>query len=142
MKKYINILSVFLILLVGFTLLTGCDKKDELVEENDTTETSDEITYPDDGKTRLILNTDGLGQVAYYANDKYNLEFDDEYPNQQAITLLEDVKEVSIEAKANDEWKFVKWTDKDGKEVSKDAKYTITVEENVNNIYTAVFDVK
>lgn len=142
MKKYISILSVFLILFVGVVLLTGCDVKEETIEEIEVTESSEEISYPDDGKTRLILNTEGLGQVAYHAADKYNLEFDDEYPNQQAITLLENVTEITIDAKANDGWKFVKWIDKNGKEVSKDTKYTIKVEENVNNIYSAVFELE
>ena len=142
MKKYISILSIFLVLLVGITLLTGCDKKEESVEESEVSETSDEMSYPDDGKTRLILNTEGLGQVAYYANDLYQLEFDDEYPNQQAFTILENVSKVNIDAKADEGWTFVKWIDKDGKEVSKDAKYTITVVENVNNIYSAVFELE
>ena len=144
MKRNIKLLSVLLILFTSLLFLTGCTKKVESNSEAtiDVVEPSDEVTYPNDGRTRLILNTDGLGQVAYYANNQYSLEFDDEYPNQQAITLLENVEEVTIEAKANEGWKFVKWVDKEGKEVSKEIKYIVKIEKDTNNIFRAVFDLE
>lgn len=45
MKKYIGILSVFLIIFVVVSILTGCVKK-ESIENNEVNETSDKVSYP------------------------------------------------------------------------------------------------
>ena len=132
MKNVFKIFSILLVFLVSLSILTGCSKK----EQNDTNKTSDtkETTNNDtnesvnDGKGEiyLLLNTEGLGQVAYYIDETRNVEFDDEYPSQQAYIRLDGETKATIKAKANEDYKFVKWT-KDGKEYSTDEELEITI---------------
>lgn len=136
MKKIISIILIFLVAFAGLFVLTGCDiKKDS---ENATS--TEGIEYPDDGSTRLILNTEGLGQVSYYVSADLNVSFDDEKPNQEIVTVLDDVSRVTIEAKADTGWKFVKWVDVDGNDYSTTIKNSVKLKKGKNNIYTAVFE--
>ena len=122
MKK--KFLILFLIVIMFFTLV-GCTKKEE------------EKSKRDNNRIVLKLNTEGLGQVSYYIDEENKMDFDDEYPNQSVYTTLEKKATVSIDAKADEGWKFVKWT-KDGKEYSKDSKMDINVSKDTELI--AVFE--
>ena len=84
----------------------------------------------------LKINTEGLGQIAY-APEGEAPEFDDEYPAQSAVQNLEAAATFVLGAKAEDGWKFVKWT-KDGADFSTDEQITVEVTEDVE--YIAVFD--
>ena len=93
----------------------------------------------DSDKSRMVLklNTSGLGQVSYYIDEDNKIEFDDEYPNQSTYTTFEGTVTVTIDAKADEGWKFIKWT-KDEKDYSKDSKLDITISEDTELV--AVFD--
>ena len=121
MKKSLKIVSLFLVVVSFGLILTGCGKKD----------TSESMV-------KLKLNTEGLGQVSYYVNNINKKGFNDEYPNQSLYTRLKKGSKVTIDAKADDGWKFIKWT-KDGKEYSKDSKLNITISEDSELI--AVFEI-
>ncbi len=120
-KKFL----IGILVIVMFFVLVGCTKKEEPKNESD------------NNRIVLKLNTEGLGQVSYYIDEVNKMAFDDEYPNQSAYTTLEKVATVSIDAKADEGWKFVKWT-KDGEEYSKDSKLDINVAEDTELI--AVFE--
>ena len=129
MKNVFKIFSILLVFIVGLFILTGCSKN----EQNDTNETNEttsndtnESVNDGKGEIYLLLNTEGLGQVAYYIDETRNIEFDDEYPSQQAYIRLDGETKATIKAKANEDYKFVKWT-KDGKEYSTDAELEITI---------------
>lgn len=83
------------------------------------------------------INTEGMGQIAY-AKEGEELAFDDEYPAQSAQLNLEGPETYQLAAKADEGWKFVKWT-KDGEDYSTDAQITVEfTEEHVE--YIAVFE--
>jgi hypothetical protein len=124
-KKSLRIILLF-ILIIGVFTITGCSKKEATNNKNN-------------NRIILKLNTEGLGQVSYYIDEVNKMDFDDEYPNQSAYTTLEKAATVSIDAKADEGWKFVKWT-KDGKEYSKDSKLDINITEDTELI--AIFDIK
>ena len=90
----------------------------------------------DENAITLTLNTEGLGQVAY-AREGEELQFDDEYPAQSAYWNLLAPETVTIGAKADEGWKFVKWT-KDGEDFTTEAQFTVEVAEAVE--YVAVFE--
>ena len=119
-----KLLFVIFVVVMCFGLV-GCTKKEET------------STKSDNKRIVLKLNTEGLGQVSYYIDEVNKMDFDDEYPNQSAYTTLDKAATVSIDAKADEGWKFVKWT-KDGKDYSKDSKLEINVSEDTELI--AVFE--
>ena len=119
-----KLLFVIFVVVMCFSLV-GCTKKEET------------NTKSDNKRIVLKLNTEGLGQVSYYIDEVNKMDFDDEYPNQSAYTTLDKAATVSIDAKADEGWKFVKWT-KDGKDYSKDSKLEINVSEDTELI--AVFE--
>ena len=54
------------------------------------------------------INTEGLGHFAYAEKDN-KLEFDEENITQSAIFRADRNEKVTIEAKADEGWKFSKW---------------------------------
>ena len=84
----------------------------------------------------LKINTEGLGQIAY-APEGEEPEFDDEYPAQSAQLNLPEAGTYVLAAKADEGWKFVKWT-KDGADYSTDAEITVEFTENAD--FVAVFE--
>ena len=121
MKKKVFLGLLFIVICF---VSVGCEK----VEESSNTD-----------RIVLKLNTEGLGQVSYYIDEVNKMDFDDEYPNQSTYTTFENASIVSIDAKADEGWKFIMWT-KDGKELSKDSKLDISVSEDTELI--AVFEVE
>lgn len=85
----------------------------------------------------VSINTEGLGQIAY-APEGEELQFDEEFPAQSAQLNLAEPANYMFSAKAEEGWKFVKWT-KDGADYATDE--TITVELTENADFVAVFDV-
>ena len=84
----------------------------------------------------ITINTEGLGQIAY-APEGEEPEFDDEYPAQSAQLNLPEAGTYVLAAKADEGWKFVKWT-KDGADYSTDAEITVEFTENAD--FVAVFE--
>ena len=78
----------------------------------------------------ITINTEGLGQIAY-APEGEEPEFDDEYPAQSAQLNLPEAGTYVLAAKADEGWKFVKWT-KDGADYSTDAEITVEFTENAD----------
>lgn len=87
-------------------------------------------------KMTMQINTEGLGEIAY-APEGESPEFDDEFPTQSAVQNLEESASFVLAARAEDGWKFVKWT-KDGKDFSTEEQITVEVTEDVE--YIAVFE--
>lgn len=81
------------------------------------------------------INTEGLGQIAY--SEDGEPEFDDEYPAQSAQLNLSGGETYIFAAKADEGWKFVKWT-KDGEDYSEEARITVELTESAE--YVAVFE--
>ena len=84
----------------------------------------------------LMINTDGMGAVAYGLEGE-EVEFDEDFPKQNAMVNLTEPGTYVIKAKPDDGWKFVKWT-KDGEDFSEEQDITVEVAENVE--YVAVFE--
>ena len=84
----------------------------------------------------LKINTEGMGTLAYGVEGE-DVEFDDEFPNQSTVVNLSEPQTYVIKAKADEGWKFVKWT-KDGKDFSEEPEITVEVSEDVE--YIAVFE--
>ena len=122
MKTGFKIFIIALVLLIGVFTITGCSKE----KDNNST-------------VVLKLNTEGLGQIAYYVNENKLQELSDEEPMQSIQTPLKKDTTVTIEAAPNDGWKFIKWT-KDGNEYSKESKVDIKVSANTELI--AVFELE
>ena len=91
---------------------------------------------PLEGYAEIMLNTEGLGQVAY-AEEGGEPEFDDEYPAQSAQLSLIEGQTYVFAAKPDEGWKFVKWT-KDGADFSTDEQITVPITEDAE--YVAIFD--
>ena len=89
------------------------------------------------GAITLNINTEGMGQIAY-AKAGESLAFDDEFPVQSAQENLSEPADYVLSAKADEGWKFVKWT-KDGEDLSTDAEITVTIDASAE--YVAVFDI-
>lgn len=90
-----------------------------------------------DAKVFVTINTEGMGQITY-APEGETLEFDDEYPAQSAQLNLEGPATYVFGAKADDGWKFVKWT-KDGADFSTDEQITVDLTEGEAE-FIAVFE--
>jgi hypothetical protein len=84
----------------------------------------------------LKINTEGMGTLAYGVEGE-EVEFDDEFPNQSTVVNLSEPQTYVIKAKADEGWKFVKWT-KDGTDFSEEPEITVEVSEDVE--YIAVFE--
>ncbi|MBE6019714.1 MAG: hypothetical protein E7230_05225 [Clostridiales bacterium] len=104
------------------------------VEGGDTYHFVKEVT-PDVIAT-LRINTDGVGEIAYGLADE-EVEFDDEHPYQSTVVNLTEPQTYVIKARAEEGWKFVKWT-KDGEDFSTESVITVDVAEDVE--YIAVFE--
>lgn len=111
-----KILSLLVLFFIAF-IVTACGENDNRID--------------------LSINTEGLGQVSYYIDEANKIDFDDEYPVQTAYTSFIGETKVTIDAKADEGWKFVKWL-KDGKEYSKESKLVITISKDTKLI--AVFE--
>ena len=119
MKRMISVLSMFLVLGIGILLFTGCSRKQ------------------DDKRMVVRLNTEGMGQVAYYASLVNQKDFDDEHPSSFLQTTLPKKTKVTIDAKASEGWQFVEW--KYGKKkYSNESKVEITVTKDIE--LTAIFE--
>ncbi len=123
MKKGIKVI-LLLVLLVGIFSIVKYVKK---VKTNSS------------GGIILKLDTDGLGQVSYYVDKKNKIDFNDKHPKQSVSTTFEDTTTITIDAKADKGWKFIKWT-KDDKDYSKKSKLKIKVSNKTELI--AVFEPK
>lgn len=84
----------------------------------------------------LMINTEGLGFIAYGPEDE-TVEFEEEYPDQSAAVNVAEPTNYVIKAKADEGWKFVKWT-KDGEDFSEEPEITVEVTGDVE--YRAVFE--
>ncbi len=84
----------------------------------------------------LRINTDGMGTIAYGLEGEA-VEFDEEFPNQSTMVNLTEPQTYIIKARADEGWKFVKWT-KDGADFSEEPEITVEVTEDVE--YRAVFE--
>lgn len=82
------------------------------------------------------INTEGFGRIAY-AEEGGELELDDEYPYQSAVVNLAESAVYELGAKADEGWKFVKWT-KNGEDFSAEPILTVTLNESAD--YIAVFE--
>lgn len=116
-------------------LFTGCGKPDPEAAVNEDTGT--EVTETTDGAISLRVDTEGMGQIAY-AEEGEEPEFNDEFPKQSAVENLEEPATRVLGAKADDGWKFVKWT-KDGEDFSEDEQITVEIDRSTE--FVAVFDV-
>ena len=122
MKK---ILIVFFSVLILFSI-TGCGNKN-----ND--ESSSNINS---NLYNISLNVQGMGQVAF-AKEGESLVFDSDYPVQSIQTEEEKFVHLTIGAKANEGYHFVKWI-KNGEDFSTDEQIDIEITENIDLI--AVFE--
>lgn len=84
----------------------------------------------------LKINVDGAGTLAYGLEGE-DVEFDEDFPNQSTFVNLSEPQTYVIKAKADEGWKFVKWT-KDGEDFSEEPEITVEVSEDVE--YRAVFE--
>lgn len=116
MKKAIK-----LIIIISIFALTSCTNKQNNTKKNN---------------IYLLLETEGLGQISYYIDENRKMEFNDDFPKQQAYIKLDKKTKVTINAKADENSKFVKWT-KDNKDYSTKAKTEINISSATK--LTAVF---
>lgn len=92
-----------------------------------------------DATVFVNVNTEGLGRIAY-APEGEEPEFDEEFPAQSAQLNLEGPETYVFAAKADEGWKFVKWT-KDGEDYSTDEQITVELTEG-HVEYIAVFEME
>lgn len=143
-KKYFYPLIMLAILVV----LSGCGNTSGQESTPDAADTSvdmmsgDDDDYPiseeslDMNGYLVTINTEGLGQVAR-AEVGRKFAFDEEYPAQSTADHLAEGTKLLIGAKADDGWKFVKWT-LNGADYSTDEQFEYTVTEDAE--FVAVFD--
>jgi hypothetical protein len=84
----------------------------------------------------LMINVDGLGTIAY-GKEGEEVEFEEDFPTQSAAINVEEPTDYVLKAKADEGWKFVKWT-KDGEDFSEEPEITVEVTGDVD--YRAVFE--
>ncbi len=125
MKKKLIVVSLLMVLVL---VLAGCGSSEP--EEDASEEAAAGYT--------VFINTEGMGQVAY-STDGETPAFDDEYPQQSAQVMVEPSGEIVLGAKADEEWKFIKWTMND-EDYSTDEQITVTVTADMNLV--AYFDVE
>ena len=83
----------------------------------------------------VTIEADGMGQIAFAEGDEA-LAFDDEYPIQGAVLELVEPADYTLAAKADEGYRFVKWT-RNGETFSTDAQIALTLTESA--AYVAVF---
>lgn len=84
----------------------------------------------------LKVNTEGLGTIAVGPEGE-DVEFEEDFPNQSTVINVLEPTTYVIRAKADDGYKFVKWT-KDGEDFSEEPEITVKVDGTVE--YIAVFE--
>ncbi|MBQ6439932.1 MAG: hypothetical protein IJJ06_07290 [Mogibacterium sp.] len=132
MKKLFYLLLVA-ILVMGLAACSSSQNAGiDSAEVSDAAEESYEVI------ATLMINTEGMGIIAYGLEGE-DVEFDEDFPNQSTVVNLTEPGTYVIKAKPDDGWKFIKWT-KDGADFSEDPDITVEVTENVE--YIAVFDVE
>ena len=89
-------------------------------------------------KCVLRVNTEGLGQIVVVREGE-PIEFSEDHPMQSAIENTDEGTKISVGAKAEKDWKFIKWT-LDGSDYSEDEIVTVEVNKNMDLI--AVFDLE
>ena len=85
----------------------------------------------------VTVNTEGSGQIAY-AKEGEELQFDDDFPAQSAYLGLEGPETYVFGAKADEGWKFMKWT-KDGVDYATEEQITMELTESAELV--AVFGI-
>lgn len=83
----------------------------------------------------VTVNTEGFGQIAYAEGSEAPV-FDDEYPSQSAYLGLQEPGTYTFAAKADEGYRFVKWT-RDGETFATDEQITVELTESAD--YVAVF---
>ena len=129
MKKLFCLLLAA-VLVFGFTACSGSQDAGGDDAGSAAVEESSEVI------ATLMINTDGMGTIAYGLEGE-DVEFNDDFPNQSTMVNLTEPETYVIKAKPDDGWKFVKWT-KDGEDFSEESDITVEVAENVE--YIAVFE--
>ena len=129
MKKLVCLLLAA-VLVFGFTACSGSQDAGGDDAGSAAVEESSEVI------ATLMINTDGMGTIAYGLEGE-DVEFNDDFPNQSTMVNLTEPETYVIKAKPDDGWKFVKWT-KDGEDFSEESDITVEVAENVE--YIAVFE--
>ena len=84
----------------------------------------------------VLINTEGMGQIAY-AEEGNKPEFNDEIPSQLAQISLTETQTYVLGAKADEGWKFVKWT-KDGEDFSEEEQIIVKLDSSA--VFVAVFE--
>lgn len=85
----------------------------------------------------VLINTEGMGQIAY-AEEGGTPEFNDDFPAQSTQISIAEPANYVLAAKADDGWEFVKWT-KDGEDYSEDEQIEVELDSSV--VFVAVFDI-
>jgi hypothetical protein len=130
MKKLFYLLLVA-ILVMGLTACSGSQNAGgDSGEAGDAAEELQEVI------ATLMINTDGMGTIAYGLEGE-DVEFNDDFPNQSTVVNLTEPGTYVIKAKPDDGWKFVKWT-RNGEDFSEEPDITVEVAEDVE--YLAVFE--
>ena len=130
MKKLFYLLLVA-ILVMGLTACSGSQNAgSDSGEAGDAAEELQEVI------ATLMINTDGMGTIAYGLEGE-DVEFNDEFPNQSTVVNLTEPGTYVIKAKPDDGWKFVKWT-RNGEDFSEEPEITVEVADDVE--YLAVFE--
>lgn len=84
----------------------------------------------------VSVNTYGLGRIAY-AEEGEEPQFDDDFPAQSIQLNLAEPTTYVMEARADKDWVFVKWT-KNGEDYSTEKRITVELAESAD--FVAVFD--
>ena len=130
MKKLFYLLLVA-ILVMGLTACSGSQNAG-----SDSDEAGDAAEELQEVIATLMINTDGMGTIAYGLEGE-DVEFNDDFPNQSTVVNLTEPGTYVIKAKPDDGWKFVKWT-RNGEDFSEEPDITVEVAEDVE--YLAVFE--
>ena len=126
LPRYSRVLLAILILMAFALIFTSCGLNDSDEPDTDISKVK---------KCTVMINTEGMGQISTAA-DGEKLEFSDDAPLQSSQVIVPAGTEIEIGAKADDGYKFVKWT-LGGKTYSEDETIEITVSEDME--FTAVF---
>ncbi len=126
LPRHSRVVLAILILMAFALFFASCGQNDSDEQSTDTS----------GGKTcTVMINTDGMGQIATAA-DGEELEFSEDAPLQSSQVNVPAGTEIEIGAKADDGYKFIKWTSGDNT-YSEDETIEITVSEDME--LTAVF---
>ncbi len=126
MKK--RIFSVLLAAVLVFAL-TACGGSDDAEAAKEAEQAVENVNV-------VLINTDGLGQIASAAEGE-EIEFSDETPMSSAQLNVPEGDSYTIAAKPDKGWKFVKWTE-NGEDFSTDEEIVVTPEDDAT--YVAVFE--